>query len=147
MVIKNTATMKLYLQLNAPDGSDEIHELHDYLREQNLKGMVTNVPQAPPVPGSMSGGAYMSIINVLLGSTVVSAGVKGLFDILKGYFDWKKQGSSEKKTAEKISEDAHKMEFVIESSDGKKLSVKLNSFNEKEREAVFQLVDKALATK
>lgn len=82
--------MTIALILNTPDNADEIVILNDYIREQNLKGMMTQLTERPPQPGEMSVGDYMPFIQMLFGSAATAAGIKGLFDLIKAYFDLKK---------------------------------------------------------
>lgn len=76
--------------LHTPNATDEIVILNDYIREQNLKGMMIQLTERPPQPGEMSVGDYMPFIQMLFGSAATAAGIKGLFDLIKAYFDLKK---------------------------------------------------------
>jgi len=81
---------------------------------------------------------------MILSSTVVAAGVKGLFDIMKTYFDLRKQKLVNQGKIEKSKIDQHKVEFVVETKEGKKMNIKFSSFDEEERKQFFNTVDKVL---
>ena len=134
--------MKLEITLNTANAPDEIIELNDFIREQNIKGIMTKVARREPQPGEMSIGDYMPIIQMILGSTVVAAGVKGLFDVFKNYFDLKKQKITSKAEVEKATLEQHKIAFTVESNDGRKINLQFASFSETERKHFFETVDK-----
>lgn len=126
--------MKIELVLNTANAADEITGLNDYIREQNLKGIMTKVAEREPRPGEMSAGDYMPIIQMILGSTVVAAGVKGIFDIIKNYFELRKEKI-------KATVEQHKIAFTVETQDGKKVNLQFSSFDEKERKQFFNAID------
>ncbi len=128
--------MKFEIVLNTENATEEIENLNEYIREQNLKGVMTKLVERPPQQGEMSIGDYMPVIELLLGSTVVAAGVKGLFDIIKNYFDLQKEKLKNKT-------EQHKISFNIE-TDGKKVDLQLTSFDEKERQNFIKTIDKVL---
>ncbi|MCX6251014.1 MAG: hypothetical protein NTX61_09690 [Bacteroidetes bacterium] len=134
--------MKLEITLNTENAADEINELNDFIREQNIKGIITKVAQREPQPGEMSIGDYMPIIQMILGSTVVAAGVKGLFDILKNYFDLQKQRVASKADVEKANTEQQKIAFTVEKKDGSKINLQFSSFSDSERKNFFKTVDK-----
>jgi len=134
--------MKLELKLNSVNAEEEIIELNDYIKEHNLKGLISKVLTKEPEKNSMSVNEYMPIIQLVLGSTVVAAGVKGLFDIIKSYFELKKQKISSNVDMEKNSAEKSKIEFQIETKAGKKINLKFNSFDDKERLNFFTTLDK-----
>jgi hypothetical protein len=134
--------MKLLLELN--DKSADIHDLNTLIQEQNLKGVQTNVVEGQPIEGSMGAADFLPIIQMVLGSTVAAAGVKGLFDVLKNYFDLKKQRLVSDENLEKAKIEEHKIEMVVETAEGKKVNVKFSSFNEAERKTFLSAIDKAL---
>lgn len=126
--------MKIELVLNTENATDEITGLNDYIREQNLKGIITKVAEREPQPGEMSAGDYMPIIQMILGSTVVAAGVKGIFDIIKNYFELRKEKI-------KATVEQHKISLTVEAKDGKKVNLQFSSFNEKERKLFLNTID------
>lgn len=126
--------MKIELVLNTANAADEITGLNDYIREQNLKGIMTKVAEREPLPGEMSAGDYLPVVQLILGSTVVAAGVKGLFDLIKNYFELRK----EKVKAEL---EQHKIAFTIETKDGEKVNLQFSAFNEEERKHFFNTID------
>ncbi len=124
--------MKLELVLNTENADEEISILNDYIGEQNLDGIMTKIVECEHKQGEMSVGDYMPIIQFVLGAPVVVAGVKGIFDIIKNYFELQK---------EKIVQS--KITFNIETTpDGKKESIEFSSFDEEERKRFFKIVDK-----
>lgn len=135
--------MKIELKLNTENANDEINEFNYFICEQNLKGMRFKVLQKEPEPETMSLGDILPIIEIVLGSSVVAASVKGLFDVIKNYFDMRKEKISKINELEKAKIEQHKIEFSIETNAGKKVNLKFSSFNENERTEFFMKVDKA----
>jgi len=133
--------MKIELVLNTTNAADEITGLNDYIREQNLKGIMTKVAERDPQPGEMSAGDYMPIIQMILGSTVVAAGVKGIFDIIKNYFDLQKEKIKAEADKEKTKIEQHKIAFTVETKEGEKVNLQFSSFDEKERAHFFNAID------
>jgi hypothetical protein len=83
--------LKIELKLNTENADNEIIQLYDFINEHSIKGIKSKVAEIEPELGTMGAGDYMPIIQMILGSTVVAAGVKGLFEIIKNYFDLRKQ--------------------------------------------------------
>ncbi len=133
-MFSNLAIMKIELVLNTENATDEITGLNDYIREQNLKGIMTRVAERKPLPGEMSAGDYLPIIQCVLGSTVVAAGVKGLFDLIKNYFELQKEKI-------KTKAEQHKIAFNLETKDGKKINLQFSAFDEKERADFLKTID------
>ncbi len=134
--------MKIEIKLNTKDSDEEISILNDFISEQNLKGLINKIAVSEPKHGSMSVGDLMPIIQIILGSTVVAAVVKGLFDIIKNYFDLRKQKIISQSEIEKNKIEQHKIEIVLETKEGEKVNLKFSSFNETERKHFFETVDK-----
>lgn len=134
--------MKLELVLNTENAADEITVLNEYIGEQNLDGMMTQVVEREPQPGEMSIGDYMPIIQFVLGAPVVVAGVKGLFDIIKNYHALKIEQIKADTEIKKAEIEQNAITLNVETEDGKKESVTFSSFNNEERERFFKIVDK-----
>jgi hypothetical protein len=137
--------MKIDLKLNTENANDEIVQLYNFINEHSIKGIKNKVAVQEPMPGSMDVGSYMPIIEMILGSSVVAAGVKGLFDIIKNYFDLRKQKFISHSDTEKNKMDQNKVEFVVETKEGEKINLKFSSFNEEERKHFFDTVDKVFS--
>lgn len=143
--------MKIELVLNTANAADEVVVLDAYIREQNLKGMMTKVAERDPQPGEMSVGDYLPIIQMIVGSTATAAGIKGLFDLIKTYFELQKNKTTVNAEIEKAKIAANaeiekakieqKVALNFESKDGKKISVELHTFDEKERELFAKTID------
>jgi hypothetical protein len=146
--------MKILLHLNDPVDADEIHDLNDFIREQKLPGVLPSVVenQLTTLDGevqikSMSGADYMSIVQMILGSTVVAAGAKGLFDVIKNYFDIRRQKITSEADIEKAKIDATKIVLVVEDEKGNKKSVTLNALNDEERHTFSKTIDEIFNTR
>jgi hypothetical protein len=156
--------MKIELVLNTPNASDEIAELDAYIREQNIRGMMTQVAERNPQPGEMSVGDYLPVIQMILGSTATAAGIKGLFDLIKAYFELQKNKTSSNAEIEKAKIGANaevekakilasaeiekakieqKVAFNFDLPEGKKV-LELHSFDEKERALFDKTIDQAV---
>lgn len=137
--------MKAELRLNTKNAEEEITDLYNFINEHSLSGIKNRIIESEPEKGTMGAGELMPIIQIVLGSTVVAAGVKSLFDILKSYFELRKQKSSAQIEIEKNKTDQHKIEFAVETNDGKKINLKFSSFNDDERKQFFETVDKVFS--
>lgn len=133
--------MKLQINLATDDATINMLELNDYTREQNLKGIITEVPMQEAKPGEQSAADYLPVIQMALGSTVVAAGVKGLFDVLKNYFELKKQEMAYQLELEKAKLEAQKISLSSEKPDGTKAQIQLSTFDEQERKRFSDLID------
>lgn len=138
--------MKIEIRLIAEDNTNEIVTLNDYIREQNIKGIITTIKEEEPVQGAMNLNDYMPIIKLVLGSTATAAVVKGIFDIIKNYFDLYKQKYVSRADIEKEKIKQSKVEFTFEES-GKKVSLNFSTFDITERDKFFETVDNVLGEK
>ena len=134
--------MRIKLHLNTADSNDEIVELNDFLKEQNMKGLISKIEETKAVEGTMGVGDYLPVLEIILSSTVVAAGVKGLFEVFKNYFDLKRARISTASDLDKLKIEQRKVEFSMETADGKKVNVKFSSFDSNERKQFFDSVDK-----
>lgn len=133
--------MELKIILNTEKAEEEIIDLNDYIREQNMKGVITKVEEKKAEEGTMGIGDYMPVISLILASPVIAAGIKGIFEACKNYFDLRKQQAISNTETEKTKAEEHKMEFVIETAEGKKINLKISSFDEEERKRFLDSVD------
>jgi len=136
--------MEIKVILNRSDLSEEISGLNDFIREQNLKGIITKVEEIEAPKGTMGFGDLMPIITLILGSSVVTAGVKGLFDLVKNYFEMRKQRELTNAEIERTKLEQYNIDFVFETNEGKKVNLKFNSFSDEERKQFLQTVDSVL---
>jgi hypothetical protein len=67
--------------------------------------------------------------------------VKGIFDILKNYFDLKKVKIAKQSELEKNKLELYKIELTIETNDNKKVDLKFASFDQNERSEFFKSID------
>ena len=129
--------IKIITQLS----SDEIVELNDLIREKNQKGLLPKLIEKKAEPGSMSLGEYLPVIQLVLGSTAVAAGIKGIFDVIKYYFSMREKKILSNTEIEKSKLELYKIDFQIETKDGIKTSLKFSSFDEDERNNFFEIID------
>lgn len=133
--------MNLELKLIHENVKSEIHYLNDFICEYNIQGMRSKVKTKESRSGTMGAIDFLPVIQILLGSTVVASGVKGMFDIIKNYFDLKKQEVASLAEIEKSKIEQHKIEFTFKDDKGKKANIKFASFDDKERERFFKIID------
>lgn len=138
--------MKISLHLHTPNAGEEIVGLNDFIREQNIKGLITKIPEIEPPTGTMSVSDYMPMIELLLGSTVVAAGVKGIFDAVKNYFDLRGMKISKDAEVERSKMDQGIITLDFESGQGKKINLKFNSFDDNERKQFLETFDRVFNT-
>jgi hypothetical protein len=127
-------------QLVLENDNQDAADLNSFIREQNVKGLLSKVEMKDPEPGTQSGMDYSSIITLVLQSTVVAAGVKGLFDVIKNYFDLKKQGLVSEADGKKAEHEANKIKLKHTTKDGRNLEVELSAFTEQERQQFLTFI-------
>ncbi len=81
--------MKLQLKLNMPDAEQEAVWLNDYIAEQEIDALETEVLETSPEKGTMDGGIFTGIIGLAITETVKGV-VASVFDILFRHFDGKR---------------------------------------------------------
>ena len=127
--------MNIQLELKTENAIEDIEELNDFIREENLSGVITKIEDAPAKDGTMDIGTYMPIIQMVLGSTVVATGIKGIFDILKKWFEYKTK-KIELQTVEK------KVTLSKKNKDGETEMFTMSLFDEKERKQFMKFFTK-----
>jgi hypothetical protein len=132
--------MKIEIKLNK-DNNSELIDLYDFISEQNLKSMRFTIQQKESEIGTLGAVDYLPIIELVLGSSVIAASVKGIFDILKNYFDLKKVKIAKQSELEKNKLELYKIELTIETNDNKKVDLKFASFDQNERSEFFKSID------
>ena len=135
--------MKIEIKLSANTKLPDVVALNEYIREHNIKGVISIVEEAETTQGSMSFDDYLPAIKLVLGSTATVGGIKGIFDIIKSYFDLVKQKYVSKAETDKENLKQSKVEFTFEES-GKKVTLNFSSFDETERKSFFETVNKVL---
>lgn len=135
--------MKFKINISAGIQPQEVTTLNEYIREQNIKGIISTVKEDEPIQGSMSLNDYIPAIQLVLGSAATAAGIKGIFDVIKSYFDMSKQKNISNNEANKESLKQSKIEFSFEES-GKKVTLNFSSFDEVERKIFFETVNRVL---
>lgn len=118
--------MKIQLELLTENANEEIEDFNDFIREENISGLITKLKEAEPEEGAMSAADYLPIIQMVLGSSVVAAGIKGIFDVIKKYFDYKTSTS-------KIKAEEKKVVLSKKNDKGESESFTMSLLNEEER--------------
>lgn len=121
---------------------EELDNLKNYIQEYKLKGLIVEFVQIESNDNSMGVSEYLPILQLVLSSTVLAAGVKGLFDILKNYFELKKEKLRSMIEMEKLQVEKSLLELNIEDENGKKTHIKIKSFSDEERKLFFELISK-----
>ena len=99
----------------------------------------------------MSIGDITPIIQLILSHTIVATGIKGLFDIIKNYFDLKKQIAISSSESDKSKNDSTKVgppkvNWSLKDGD-KEYNMKFTTFDENERKLFFDMIDKVYSNK
>jgi hypothetical protein len=134
-------TIKITLDENIKP-LEELDNLKNYIQEYKLKGLIVEFVQIESNDNSMGASEYLPILQLVLNSTVLAAGVKGLFDILKNYFELKKEKLRSIIETEKLQVEKSLLELDIEDEKGKKTHIKIKSFSDEERKMFFELISK-----
>jgi hypothetical protein len=133
--------MQVQIILETENPETDAIQLNDFIKELNIKELISNVEESQTTNGTMSVGEYLPIINLLLTSTVSSVFIKGIFDVIKNYFDIKKANISSSIETKKIEAEINKVTITIENDDGIKKSMSFSTFNEDERTKFFEIIN------
>ena len=134
--------MNIQLELKTKNAIEDIEELNDFIREENLSGVITKIAEAPAKEGTMDIGSYMPIIQMVLGSTVVAAGVKGVFDILKKWFELQQHKITTELDKEKMKSETKKVTLTKKNKDNETEVFSMSLFNEDERKQFMEFFAK-----
>ena len=134
--------MKIELRI-INNSADDTELLKNYIKEENLPGVIVNLKTTDTVDGSMSLEDYSNIIQLFLGSAATGAIINGIFDRIKNYYDLQKNKYATDAEVEKKKIEQSKVEFTLE-KDGKKVSFNFSSFRDDERKHFFDSIDKYL---
>lgn len=114
--------------------SQEIESLEFFIKENRLKNILTKKQiSKEPSEWVTQGDEYLPILQLILSPIVTVAGIKGVFDVLKNYFDIRKQEISNKIEGMKIENEQKKISLTYSKEDGSKLELEFYSFDESER--------------
>ena len=137
--------MKIELTILTENAVDETINLNTYIREHNVKGVMTEISEKPVEKGAMNIADYLPMIQMVLGS----GGVVGLITVIKSYYETKINAEKEIKLAEikaqkelaiaNRQEDTKQALFELTTEiDGKKYTLKCNVNNYQQVLADFQ---------
>lgn len=124
--------MNIELELHTE--KNEIEDLNDFIREGNLKGVITQLKELPAEKNAMSIADYEPVIKLVLSSTVVGTAIKGVFDLIKTWLEIKEREKKTELEKEKIKSEEKKVTFTKTSKSGKIRTITIHAFDEKERE-------------
>jgi hypothetical protein len=132
----------IYLEPSSDD--DVVENFKNFIVENNLSGIQARLERKEPEAGTLSGGEYLPLIKMLLGSTVVATTVKSLFDIIKKYFELQESKTKAKTDVEKAKINAGKVQLKLKNKEGKDVDLTFTAFDQKERDAFFKNIDEIL---
>lgn len=132
----------IYLEPTSDD--DAAENLKNFIAENSLPGVQAKLEAKQPEAGALSGGEYLPLVKMLLGSTVVASTVKSLFDIIKQYFELQKTKTKAATEIEKAKINAGRVQLKIKNKTGKSVDLTFTAFDEKERSEFFKNIDEIL---
>lgn len=130
--------MKLILETNL--SIEETMEIKILLDEARLEGAVTAVEEKQPEQGTMNGGDYLPIIGLILSSSVITAGIKGIFEVIKLHKEIKKSKHDADVQVLIHEIDSKSAEVEIVNSDGSKMILKAKMENDGERQDFYNAI-------
>ncbi|MEM6816806.1 MAG: hypothetical protein AAF600_20860 [Bacteroidota bacterium] len=127
------------MKFNFKEGQESIDEFIEFTNKRNVKGLKLKSVSKPSKTGSL-GGEVTDAIQVILATSGAGISLKGLFDLLKGYFVDLKKVEIEKnanKRAQELSAKAGLLEKIIENNpreillenDNKKLNIAIDEID------------------
>ena len=122
------------LNLITSDSKTEILELHEFLLDE-VPGLEIQLKENPESKEGAMSIELLPVLQIVLSSTAVAAGVKGLFTVLKDYFELRKQKYA-------FDSDKTKIQITKTSNDGKTETVSMHLFTENERKTLLEFINK-----
>ncbi|MBL8006972.1 MAG: hypothetical protein JNJ56_05530 [Ignavibacteria bacterium] len=122
------------LNLITSDSKTEILELHEFLLGE-VPGLEIQLKENPESKEGAMSIELLPVLQIVLSSTAVAAGVKGLFTVLKDYFELRKQKYA-------FDSDKTKIQITKTSNDGKTETVSMHLFTENERKTLLEFINK-----
>lgn len=120
------------LEVNFQDqySISDIIIVHDQIKNHNFRGITVTLIHQEEENGSMSGGDFLPILSIVLGSSVTTAILAGLFDVFKEFLIHKTSKSELESKQDKIT--FYRKEGEVETS------ITLHVFDEEERKVFLE---------
>lgn len=125
-------TQTFFIEIVGDDCNSKIFEIEEILK-YDVKGILFEAQMIPSKSGTMSGNEYSGIIQMILTSGAVAAGVKGIFSVLKDYFELKKQQNQ-------LDVEKNKVSIKKTNSNGIIEEFNLSLFTTEEREKLIEFL-------
>jgi len=81
--------MKFELRLNTENAKEEISYLNDFIKEHDIDGLETEIPEQKAQDGAMDGALLVNALNLLVAGTIGEI-IKQVFSVIGKYFDGKR---------------------------------------------------------
>ncbi|MEA2042733.1 MAG: hypothetical protein U9N85_09310 [Bacteroidota bacterium] len=78
--------MKFELKLNVENPEEEISYLNDFIKEHDIAGLETEIPEQKAKDGSMDGALLVNALNLLVAGTIGEI-IKQVFSVIGKHFD------------------------------------------------------------
>lgn len=122
------------LNLKASDPTTEILELYEFLMGE-VPGLEIKIKENPESKEGAMSIELLPVLQIVLSSTAVAAGVKGIFTVLKDYFELRKQKYA-------FDSDKTKIQITKTTNEGKTETVSMHLFTENERKTLLEFFNK-----
>lgn len=112
--------VKLELEFHLDDANEITNEIYEFMNGE-ISNCELNIKEIPAKTGSMAFSEYLPIIEVVLGSGAVVAGVKGMFGLIKHFAELNYRKFSDKLNADTKQREIEisLQKFLIETEAGK----------------------------
>ncbi len=81
--------MKFELKLNIDNAEEEISYLNDFIKEHDIEGLETEIPEQKAQDGTMDGALLVNALNLLVAGTIGGI-IKQVFSVIGKHFDGKR---------------------------------------------------------
>ncbi len=81
--------MNFELKLNIENAEEEISYLNDFIKEHDIEGLETEIPEQVSQEGTMDGALLTNALNLLVSGTV-GVVIKQVFSVIGKHFDGKR---------------------------------------------------------
>jgi hypothetical protein len=136
--------VKFELELQSSESQTEILEFYEFLKGE-IPGLQMQLKENPDAKKGAMSVELLPILQMALSSTVIAAGVNGIFSQIKDYFDLRRQKEKPKSDISNKNDNSDNNSKIVitrEAKDGTKETISMNLFSEQDRKQFFEFLSK-----
>lgn len=138
--------MRVQFNFEGLDSEDEIHDINAYIGEHNLKGVQSRVLHEEIKEGNMGLADSLPVIELVLGSSVLSASITAVFGVIKKYIEMRKNRTAKLLQLAESQLEQNRIDLSLGIEGKKSLNLSINTTNPEERKQIFKLLNDFIKT-